>query len=123
MKTISFYGARGGGANLSLHPSFRRKGGAPAPLHPPWLRAWLYEMDTLIFVGFNRVLLRRVLHTLNIRQIRLRISGKPSRDPIKYIPSFEFPWIYVRHTCSYTHVSIIRETLFYFTNLRNFRKN
>ena len=24
-----------GGANLSLHPSFRRKGGAPAPLHPP----------------------------------------------------------------------------------------
>jgi len=29
------YGTRGGGANSSLHPSFRIKGGAPAPLHPP----------------------------------------------------------------------------------------
>ena len=24
----------GGGANSSLHPPFRRKGGAPVPLHP-----------------------------------------------------------------------------------------
>ena len=24
----------------NLHPPFRRKGGAPAPLHPPWLQAW-----------------------------------------------------------------------------------
>ena len=33
--------AGGGGAHSSLHPSFRKKGGAPAPLHPPWVRAWL----------------------------------------------------------------------------------
>ena len=28
-------GLRGGGANSSLQPPFRRKGGAPVPLHPP----------------------------------------------------------------------------------------
>ena len=116
-------GLGGGGQICHCTPLSEERGVHLHPCTPPWLRAWLYEMDTLIFVGFNRVLLRRVLHTLNIRQIRLRISGKPSRDPIKYIPSFEFPWIYVRHTCSYTHVSIIRETLFYFTNLRIFKKN
>ena len=34
---------RGGGADSSLHPTFRRKGGAPAPLQPPpWLRAMVY---------------------------------------------------------------------------------
>ena len=35
------YGRLGGrGENSSLHPPFRRKRGAPIPLHPPWLRAW-----------------------------------------------------------------------------------
>jgi len=37
-------GLGGGGANSSLHPSFRRKGGAPAPLHPPLARGLVLKV-------------------------------------------------------------------------------
>ena len=35
MRNNFFYMGLGGGANSSLHPPFRRRGGAPAPMHPP----------------------------------------------------------------------------------------
>ena len=35
MRNNFFYMGLGGGANSSLHPPFRRKGDAPATLHPP----------------------------------------------------------------------------------------
>ena len=56
MKNNFFYmGLGGGGANLSLHPPFRKKGGAPVPMHSPGYRPDANILKSEINVTLGRL--------------------------------------------------------------------
>ena len=46
-----FYMGRGRGVQIRHCTPFQKKGGAPVPLHPPWLRACLKLRVTLISIA------------------------------------------------------------------------
>ena len=70
----------GGGANSSLHPPFRRKGGAPAPLHPP---------PGYGPAGFNTNS-KRLVNSNSSGLARLYCTGTTINDFYKLCRSFTF---------------------------------